>query len=83
MNGQNAIFNNVMQKAKSTGSDFADSILSVLYMLIVFIGLWIFKLAQGIYFLVLGGIVAYFLVGSIGLLLCFFFGTLCRLYLGH
>ena len=83
MNGQNMMLNSFMQKAKNTGLDFADIIPAVPYMLLIFIGFWILKLAQGIYFLVLGGIVFYFLAGSIGLILCFFFGTLCRLYLGH
>jgi hypothetical protein len=49
----------------------------------VFIVLWLLKILQGIYFLVLGAIAFYFIAGGIGLICCFFFGMLGHLYLGH
>jgi len=83
MNGQAAAMNWFVQKSKNAGDFLADSILGVVYMLVVFIALWICKIFQGIYFLVLGAIAFYFIAGGIGLLCCFVFGMLGHLYLGH
>ena len=74
---------NFKQKVKNIGLYFADSVLGIIYMILVFVGLWIFKIARGIYFLVLGGIVFYFLAGTIGLILCFSLSLLGHAYLGH
>jgi len=74
---------NFKQKVKNIGLYFADSVLGIIYMILVFVGLWIFKIARGIYFLVLGAIVFYFLAGTIGLILCFVLSRLCHAYLGH
>ena len=83
MNGQAAAMNWFVQKSKNAGAFLADSILGVIYMLVVFVALWICKIFQGIYFLVLGAIAFYFIAGGIGLLCCFVFGMLGHLYLGH
>jgi len=83
MNGQTAVMNWFMQKSKNAGDFLADSILGLVYMLGVFIVLWLLKILQGIYFLVLGAIAFYFIAGGIGLICCFFFGMLGHLYLGH
>ena len=83
MNGQTMCFNDITQKTKNVGLDFVTSILGVMYMFLVFIGLGIFKILQGTYFLILGAIAFYFIAGTIGLILCFFLGMLGHAYLGH
>ena len=78
-----AIFNSFIQKIKNTGLNLAGSILGVIYIIGVFIGLWILRILQGICFFILGAITLYFLVGGIGLILCFVLSRLCHAYLGH
>jgi len=78
-----AILNGFMQKIKNAGLSLGEGILGIIYMIVVFVGLWIFKILQGIYFFVLGAIVFYFIAGGIGWILCFVLSRLGHAYLGH
>lgn len=78
-----ATFYSFIQKIKNAGLSLAESVLGIIYMIGVFIVLWVFKILQGIYFLVIGAIAFYFIAGSIGLILCFVLSRLGHAYLGR
>lgn len=78
-----AILYSFIQKIKNAGLSMAEGLLGIIYMIGVFIVLWVFKILQGIYFLILGSIAFYFIAGSIGLILCFVLSRLGHAYLGH